>query len=96
MTIDTEVYDEDGQLMMQANNRGATIMLICDIGEGATEYLQIPKSNVSIGEMMVMDATQLKVGGKVPDHNKWFFKFVEMFDDCLEKVRFIELRPKQV
>jgi hypothetical protein len=31
----------------------------------------------------MMDSNMLKVDGKVPIHNRWFFKFCDMFDDML-------------
>lgn len=42
----------------------------------------------------MMDSKMLMVDGKVPPHNYWFFKFSDLFADVLEKVRFVELRPK--
>ncbi len=44
---------------------------------------------------MMLDGNMLKVDGKVPPHNYWFFKFSDMFEDIIEKVRFVELRPKR-
>jgi hypothetical protein len=44
---------------------------------------------------MMMDSSMLKVEGRVPSHNFWFFKFCSMFEGELEKVRFVELRPKR-
>ena len=41
-----------------------------------------------------MDSNMLKVQGKIPSHNTWFFKFLAMFEHELQKVRFVELRPK--
>jgi hypothetical protein len=38
---------------------------------------------------MMMDSNMLKVDGKIPLHNRWFFKFNDMFDDILESVKFI-------
>jgi hypothetical protein len=43
---------------------------------------------------MMLTADMLKVDGKVPNHNFWFFAFSDMFDADIDKVRFIELRPK--
>ena len=45
--------------------------------------------------MMMLDSNMLKVDGKIPTHNLWFFKFCDIFDDLINQVRFIELRPKQ-
>jgi hypothetical protein len=42
----------------------------------------------------MMEADMLKVEKKIPTHNRWFFKFNELFEDILEKARFVELRPK--
>jgi len=53
------------------------------------------KSRISIGDILMMDGNSLKVDGKVPPHNFWFFKFCSMFENDLEKVRFVEMRPKR-
>ncbi len=45
--------------------------------------------------MMMLNPNQLKVDGKAPVHNIWFFKFCDMFDEVIDRVRFIELRPKE-
>jgi hypothetical protein len=40
--------------------------------------------------MIMMDSTMLKnENNKIPTHNLWFFKFHEMFDDMVERARFI-------
>ena len=44
---------------------------------------------------MMMDSSMLKVDGKIPSHNFWFFKFANMFEGELKQARFIELRPKR-
>lgn len=44
---------------------------------------------------MMLSSSMLKVNGKVPAHNYWFFKFADLFDDIMEKVRFVELRPQK-
>lgn len=44
---------------------------------------------------MMMDSNMLKVNGKVPSHNFWFFKFASMFEADLKCVRFVEMRPKR-
>ena len=43
----------------------------------------------------MMSSAMLKPDNRVPTHNFWFFKFANMFEHELEKVRFVELRPKQ-
>jgi hypothetical protein len=43
----------------------------------------------------MLDSNMLKVDGKVPPHNFWFFKFATMFEPDLKSVRFIEMRPKK-
>ena len=43
----------------------------------------------------MLDAAMLKNGNKVPQHNQWIFLFTTMFEKELDKVRFIELRPKR-
>ena len=99
ITEDGEMYDGKGKLILNANSRGTTIMLICEIPEDATEYLAAKgnKTTIGIGDMIMMDAGMLRAdSGRIPTHNMWFFKFHEMFDDLLERARFIELRPKLV
>ena len=43
---------------------------------------------------MMLNSNMLKIDGKIPNHNMWFFKFCDMFDDVIDRIRFIELRPK--
>lgn len=74
-------------------------MLVCEVPEDATEYLssKINKTSIGIGDMIMMDSSMLKTeNNKIPIHNMWFFKFHEMFDDMIERARFIELRPKLI
>lgn len=52
------------------------------------------KVSIPIGEMAVLKEHHLRVDGKVPLHYRWFFKFGELFDGLIEKVRILELRPK--
>lgn len=55
----------------------------------------VTKNKIAIGDLVTLDSSMLRNSdGKVPYQNVWFFKFCDMFDDILEKVRFIELRPK--
>ena len=44
---------------------------------------------------MMLSSHNLKIDGKIPTHNMWFFKFCDMFDEAIDRVRFIELRPKK-
>jgi len=36
--------------------------------------------------MMMLNSTILKVDGKIPVHNIWFFKFCDMFDELIDRV----------
>ena len=57
----------------------------------ANEYIygNPTKTTIGIGELLMMDSSMLKVEKKIPTHNRWFFKFNELFEDVLEKARFI-------
>lgn len=44
--------------------------------------------------MMILNSNMMKIDGKVPLYNIWFFKFCDIFDEAIDRVRFIELRPK--
>lgn len=94
---DSEVYDGQGQLTMPGNPRGMTIMMVAELPADANEYLgtEGARTRIAIGEIVMMDSTMLKVEGKVPPHNFWFFKFATMFEAELKTARFIELRPKR-
>jgi hypothetical protein len=94
---DGEVYDGQGQLTIPANPRGMTIMMVSELPPDANEYLAYEggRTKIAIGEIMMMDSAMLKVDGKVPPHNFWFFKFATMFEAELKQARFIELRPKR-
>ena len=71
-------------------------MLVCELPQNATEHIAYSSKNkIAIGEMIMMDSNMLKVEGKIPSHNMWLFKFLMMFENDLEKVRFVELRPKR-
>lgn len=99
ITEDGDMFDAKGKQILTANSKGLTIMLVCEISEDAVEYLQAKgsKTTIGIGDMIMMDSSMLKTdNNKVPTHNFWFFKFHEMFDDIVERARFIELRPKMV
>ena len=73
-----------------------TIMLVCELPESATEHIAYSSKNkIAIGDLIMMDSQMLKIEGKIPSHNLWFFKFISMFEHELEKVRFVELRPKR-
>ena len=95
---DGEVYDGQGQMTLPSNPRGMTIMLVCELPETAREHLGYfeGRNKIAIGELTMMDGNMLKVDGRVPSHNFWFFKFCSMFEGELEKVRFVELRPKRM
>jgi hypothetical protein len=86
-----------GQLSLPGNPRGMSIMLVCELPEEATEHMSYlsGKNRIAIGDILMMDGNMLKVEGKVPTHNFWFFKFCTMFEGELEKVRFVEMRPKR-
>lgn len=92
---DGDVYDQQGQLTLPSNPKGMTIMLVSELPETATEHLLCLHSKIAIGELTMMEPSMLKVEGKVPSHNFWFFKFCSLFEQELEKVRFVELRPKR-
>jgi hypothetical protein len=53
------------------------------------------RSKIAIGEIFMMDSAMLKVEGRIPAHNFWFFKFATMFEAELKQARFIEMRPKR-
>lgn len=63
ITQDTEVYDAKGQMTLPGNPRGYTVMLVCDLPEGAgnNEISTVQKSKISIGEVMMLDANMLKI-----------------------------------
>jgi hypothetical protein len=44
---DCEIVDGKGKLMLKANPKGTTIMMICELTEPATEYLS-PKINRTV------------------------------------------------
>lgn len=92
-----EIFDQQGQLVLPGNPKAATLMFICEVPQNANEYLQAEssRSKISIGEILMLDSNMLKVDGKVPPHNFWFFKFATMFEPDLKSVRFIEMRPKK-
>ena len=94
---DGDVYDQQGQLALPGNPRGMTIMMVCDLPEDANEYASYlgTRSKIAIGDIIMMDSSMLKVEGKVPTHNFWFFKFASMFENELKSARFIEMRPKR-
>lgn len=99
VTEDGEMFDAKGKQILPANSKGMTIMMVCEIPADATEYLSCrgSKTSISIGDMIMMDSAMLKTeNNKIPTHNLWFFKFHEMFDDLIERARFIELRPKLI
>lgn len=99
ITEDGEMHDGKGKTILNSNSRGNTIMLVCEIPSDATEYLSAKssKSTIGIGDLIMMDSSHLRnESNKIPAHNMWFFKFHEMFDDMLERARFIELRPKLI
>lgn len=98
VTEDGEMVDGKGKPILSANVRGSTIMLVCEVPTTANEYIYAnpTKSTIGIGELLMMDSSMLKVDKKIPTHNRWFFKFNELFEDILQKVRFIELRPKLI
>lgn len=82
---------------MPGNPRGMTIMMVSELPADADEYLAClgSRSKIAIGEILMMDSGMLKVEGRVPTHNFWFFKFATMFEAELKQARFIELRPKR-
>lgn len=94
---DSEVFDGQGQLTIPGNPRAMTIMMVSELPADADEYLAVEgaRTKIAIGEIMMMDSSMLKVEGKVPTHNYWFFKFATMFEADLKQARFIELRPKR-
>jgi len=59
-----------------------TIMLVSELPENAKEHLVQAegKNKIAIGDLMMMDSKMLKVEGRVPSHNFWFFKFCSMFE----------------
>jgi hypothetical protein len=97
LSQDGEIFDGMGQLSLPGNPRGMSIMLVCELPEDATEHMSYlsGKNRIAIGDILMMDGNMLKVDGKVPTHNFWFFKFCTMFEGELEKVRFVEMRPKR-
>lgn len=42
----------------------------------------------------MMESSMLKIDGKVPPHNFWFFKFCSLFEQDLEKLDSWNLDPK--
>jgi hypothetical protein len=75
---------------LAGNPKGMTIMLVCELSESATEHIAYSSKNkIAIGDLIMMDSHMLKVDGKIPSHNMWFFKFISMFEHELEKVRFV-------
>nr|BAJ98389.1 predicted protein [Hordeum vulgare subsp. vulgare] len=79
---DNEIYDGQGQLTLAGNPRGMTIMMVAELPADANEYVgEGVRTRIAIGEIMMMESMQLKVEGKVPNHNFWFFKFATMFDN---------------
>jgi hypothetical protein len=78
---DGDVYDGQGQLTLHNNPKGMTIMFVCELQESAREHLSLMdgRSKIAIGDLVMLEASQLKVDGKVPNHNYWFFKFCSMF-----------------
>lgn len=93
---DGEITDEKGEVKVQANPKGCTIMFVSPHNEDNTEYNRndVVRNKIPIGDIMMLTADMLKVDGKIPNHNFWFFSFSDMFDSEIDKVRFIELRPK--
>lgn len=94
---DGEIYDGLGQMTAPGNPRGMTMMFVCELPHDATEHMvcETTRNKISIGDIMMMDGNMLKVNGKVPSHNFWFFKFASMFEPDLKCVRFLEMRPKR-
>lgn len=80
---DGEVYDQQGQLSLPSNPKGMTVMLVSELPEDAVEHLVCPRSKIAIGELAMMEASMLKIEGKVPSHNFWFFKFCSLFEEEL-------------
>lgn len=95
---DGDIFDENGQLTLSGNPKGMTIMLICQIPETAREYMHYmdTRTKISIGQIIILESSMLKIDGKVPLHNFWFFKFCSMFEAEIETVRFTEMRPKRL
>lgn len=94
---DGELYDGQGQMTVAGNPRGMTLMFVSEMPMDATEHLicDFARNKIVIGDIMMMDSNMLKVDGKVPSHNFWFFKFASMFEADLKSARFLELRPKR-
>ena len=94
---DGEIYDGLGQMTAPGNPRGMTLMFVSEMPNDATEHLtcESSRNKIIIGDIMMMDGNMLKVDGKVPSHNFWFFKFATMFEADLKCARFVELRPKR-
>jgi phosphoenolpyruvate synthase/pyruvate phosphate dikinase len=72
-------------------------MFVAAYNEEYREYenCNAVRNKIPIGEMMMLSSNMLKVDGKIPTHNLWFFKFGDMFDEAIDRIRFIELRPKR-
>ena len=58
-------------------------MLVCEVPSDANEHLNHMNAStkIAIGEVTMMNGNMLKVNGKVPPHNFWFFKFDNMFEN---------------
>ena len=80
---DGEILDGQGTLTLPGNPKGMSIMLVCELPPNADEHLTYvnTKAKIPIGELVMMDSNMLKVDGKVPPHNMWFFTFLSMFED---------------
>lgn len=57
-------------------------MFISDVPDDGSEHTHnSSKNKVAIGNLIMMSSDMLKVNGKIPSYNMWFFKFLAMFED---------------